>query len=93
MENIELKNETEDVEYIPEDPNTPVDDFEISEIEIEGYMPEELKNAIRRYNEIHKRTIDDLMHSDEENDADDDSCADGDIIEDENNSLDLKNIF
>ena len=89
---IEEDNTTE--EYIPEDPNAPVDDFEISEIEIENYMPEELKNAIRRYNEIHKRTIVDLMKSNEEDDAlNDGNIDENDIVEDKNNKLDLKNIF
>ena len=57
-------------------------------------MPEELKNAIKRYNEIHKRTIDDLMVNDEENDDNkDNNLEESDIIEDNNNNLDLKNIF
>ena len=68
--------------------------IEISDIEIENYMPEELKNAIKRYNEIHKRTIDDLMVKDEENDDNkDNNLEESDIIEDNNNNLDLKNIF
>ena len=93
MEDLEIE-ETKEEEYIPEDPNAPVDDFEISDIEIENYMPEELKNAIKRYNEIHKRTIDDLMKPEDENDDNlDDSLEESDIIEDKNNNLDLKNIF
>ncbi len=94
MEDLKIDEENIDDEYIPEDPNAPVDDFEISEIEIENYMPEELKNAIRRYNEIHKRTIVELMKSNEEDDNYiDDSSDENDILEDKNNTLDLKNIF
>ncbi len=94
MEDLKIEEQEEKDEYVPEDPNAPVDDFEISDIEIENYMPEELKNAIKRYNEIHKRTIDDLMVKDEENDdTKDNNLEESDIIEDNNNNLDLKNIF
>ena len=93
MEDLKIEEEEKD-EYVPEDPNAPVDDFEISDIEIENYMPEELKNAIMRYNEIHKRTIDDLMAKDEDNEESIDENSDEiDIIEDNNDNLDLKNIF
>lgn len=93
MEDLKIEEEEKD-EYVPEDPNAPVDDFEISDIEIENYMPEELKNAIKRYNEIHKRTIDDLMEKDEDNEENiEDNSDESDIIEDNNNNLDLKNIF
>ena len=93
MEDLKIEEEEKD-EYVPEDPNAPVDDFEISDIEIENYMPEELKNAIKRYNEIHKRTIDDLMAKDEDNEENiEDNSDESDIIEDNNNNLDLKNIF
>lgn len=93
MEDLKIEEEEKD-EYVPEDPNAPVDDFEISDIEIENYMPEELKNAIKRYNEIHKRTIDDLMAKDEDNEENiEDNFDESDIIEDNNNNLDLKNIF
>lgn len=93
MEDLKIEEEEKD-EYVPEDPNAPVDDFEISDIEIENYMPEELKNAIKRYNEIHKRTIDDLMAKDEDNEESIDENSDEiDIIEDNNDNLDLKNIF
>ena len=93
MEDLKIEEEEKD-EYVPEDPNAPVDDFEISDIEIENYMPEELKNAIKRYNEIHKRTIDDLMKKEEdfEENVEDNSDESG-IVEDNNNNLDLKNIF
>ena len=93
MEDLKIEEEEKD-EYVPEDPNLPVDDFEISDIEIENYMPEELKNAIRRYNEVHKRTVEDLMDNEEDNDETSDENEDeNDIIEDKNNNLDLKNIF
>ena len=93
MEDLKIEEEEKD-EYVPEDPNAPVDDFEISDIEIGNYMPEELKNAIKRYNEIHKRTIDDLMAKDEDNEENiEDNFDESDIIEDNNNNLDLKNIF
>lgn len=93
MEDLKIEEEEKD-EYVPEDPNAPVDDFEISDIEIESYMPEELKNAIKRYNEIHKRTIDDLMKKDEDNEENvEDNLDESGIVEDNNNNLDLKNIF
>lgn len=94
MEDLKIEENEEKDEYVPEDPNLPVDDFEISDIEIENYMPEELKNAIRRYNEVHKRTVEDLMDNEEDNDDTSDENEDeNDIIEDKNNNLDLKNIF
>lgn len=94
MEDLKIEENEEKDEYVPEDPNLPVDDFEISDIEIENYMPEELKNAIRRYNEVHKRTVEDLMDNEEDNDETSDENEDeNDIIEDKNNNLDLKNIF
>lgn len=94
MEDLKIEETEEKDDYIPEDPNLPVDDFEISDIEIENYMPEELKTAIRRYNEVHKRTVEDLMDKDEENsDIVEETEEENDIIEDKNNNLDLKNIF
>ena len=60
-------------------------------------MPEELKTAIKRYNEIHKRTVEDLMNKEENDDNSDENfdenIDENDIIEDKNNNLDLKNIF
>ena len=97
MEDLKIEDVEEKDEYVPEDPNAPVDDFEISDIEIESYMPEELKTAIRRYNEIHKRTVEDLMNKEENDDNSeeniDENIDENDIVEDENNNLDLKNIF
>lgn len=95
MDNLKIEDLEKLDDYVPEDPNTPIDDFEISEIEIEDYMPEDLKNMIRRYNEIHKRTVDDLLNKDEDlDDESDNSFVDdeSDIVED-NNNLNLKNIF
>lgn len=93
MEDLKIEETEEKDDYIPEDPNTPVDDFEISDIEIENYMPEELKNAIKRYNEVHKRTVDDLMNKEENNENNSENDDESEIIEDNNKNLDLKNIF
>ena len=91
MDEIKIEDIDKTDDYIPEDPNAPVDDFEISEIVIENYMPEDLKNAIKRYNDIHKRTVEDLLEN--EDIEEDNTTNDSDIIEDKNNNLDLKNIF
>lgn len=94
MDNLNIEDLRDTDEYVPEDPNTPVDDFEISEIQIEDYMPEELKIAISRYNEVHKRTVEDLMHDEDlDEETDDINDNDNDIIEDKNNKINLKNIF
>ena len=95
----DLENREEEVDdYVPEDPNAPVDDFEEAEVQIEDFMSEDLKNAIRRYNEIHKRTMSDLNEKDEDLEEDEDMTEDSgevesEIVEDDSNDVNLNNLF
>lgn len=100
--------DTDESTYEGEMVSGAVEDFEISGIEIEEGMPEDLKAAIAKYNEIHSRTVNDIM-SDEQTDhlevqasveeslVDEDNITenidDTTIVEDDNSVVDLSDIF